>query len=119
MDVEKLQKLAELKEKGVLSEEEFAAAKEKLLNEPASHAPAGGEVVRVKVVDVDADKKSRFVTILLCIFLGVFGIHRFYTNSPFIGLFYLLTGGLLGFGVIYDLILLVFGCYKTGNGDVV
>lgn len=41
MDIEKLQKLAELKEKGVLSEEEFAAAKEKLLNEPA---PADGEI---------------------------------------------------------------------------
>ncbi len=116
MDIEKLQKLAELKEKGVLSEEEFAAAKEKLLNEPA---PADGEIVRVKVVDIDSGKKSRFVTILLCIFLGLFGIHRFYTNSPFIGLFYLLTGGVLGFGVIYDLILLVFGCYKTGNGTVV
>lgn len=116
MDIEKLQKLAELKEKGVLSEEEFAAAKEKLLNEPA---PADGEIVRVKVVDIDSGKKSRFVTILLCIFLGLFSIHRFYTNSPFIGLFYLLTGGVLGFGVIYDLILLVFGCYKTGNGTVV
>ncbi|MGB3211889.1 MAG: NINE protein [Desulforhopalus sp.] len=40
---------------------------------------------------------------LLLAFLGLFGIHRMYMGKWVTGLIYLLTGGLLGFGYIYDL----------------
>ena len=40
---------------------------------------------------------------LLHFFLGFFGIHRFYLGKPLTGILYLLTGGLLGVGWIYDL----------------
>jgi len=40
---------------------------------------------------------------LLLIFLGVFGIHRFYMGKIWTGVLYLLTGGLFGIGVIYDI----------------
>jgi TM2 domain-containing membrane protein YozV len=36
-------------------------------------------------------------------FFGVFGIHRFYLGKWLTGLVYLCTGGLFGFGVLYDL----------------
>jgi TM2 domain-containing membrane protein YozV len=39
---------------------------------------------------------------LLLTFLGIFGIHRMYMNKWFTGIIYLLTGGLLGFGYLYD-----------------
>jgi TM2 domain-containing membrane protein YozV len=39
---------------------------------------------------------------LLLTFLGVFGIHRFYMGKWFTGILYLLTGGLLLIGYIYD-----------------
>lgn len=39
---------------------------------------------------------------LLLVFLGVFGIHRFYMGKWVSGLVYLLTGGLLLIGIIYD-----------------
>lgn len=39
---------------------------------------------------------------LLHAFLGVFGIHRFYLGRWLSGLVWLLTGGLLGLGYIYD-----------------
>ena len=43
------------------------------------------------------------VSWLLLAFLGLFGIHRMYMGKWITGLVYLLTGGLLGIGYIYDL----------------
>ncbi|UCD65843.1 MAG: TM2 domain-containing protein [Deltaproteobacteria bacterium] len=39
---------------------------------------------------------------LLLTFLGIFGIHRMYMSKWFTGILFLLTGGLLGFGYLYD-----------------
>ena len=39
---------------------------------------------------------------LLLTFLGIFGIHRMYMDKWLTGIIYLLTGGLLGFGYLYD-----------------
>ena len=39
---------------------------------------------------------------VLLTFLGLFGIHRMYMGKWISGILYLLTGGILGIGVIYD-----------------
>ena len=39
---------------------------------------------------------------ILLTFLGTFGIHRFYMGKWLTGLLYLLSGGLLLLGVLYD-----------------
>ena len=39
---------------------------------------------------------------ILLTFLGIFGLHRFYMGKWVTGLVYLLSAGLLGFGVLYD-----------------
>jgi TM2 domain-containing membrane protein YozV len=39
---------------------------------------------------------------MLLTFLGLFGLHRMYMGKWFTGILYLLTGGLLGFGYLYD-----------------
>jgi TM2 domain-containing membrane protein YozV len=40
---------------------------------------------------------------VLLTFLGILGIHRFYMKKWISGFVYLLTGGLLGIGLLYDL----------------
>jgi TM2 domain-containing membrane protein YozV len=40
---------------------------------------------------------------VLLTFLGVLGIHRFYMGKWISGFVYLLTGGILGIGLLYDL----------------
>jgi len=42
------------------------------------------------------------LTWILLTFLGIFGVHRMYMGKWLTGLLYLLTGGLLGIGIIYD-----------------
>jgi TM2 domain-containing membrane protein YozV len=39
---------------------------------------------------------------VLLTFLGIFGVHRMYMGKWFTGILYLITGGLLGFGFLYD-----------------
>jgi TM2 domain-containing membrane protein YozV len=43
---------------------------------------------------------------ILLVFLGPLGIHRFYQGKILTGLLYLVTGGLLGIGWLYDLLTL-------------
>lgn len=52
--------------------------------------------------------KNKWVAVLLCLFLGVFGVHRFYEGKIGTGLLYLFTLGLGGVGVLVDFIILLF-----------
>ena len=55
--------------------------------------------------------KSRLAAFLLCFFLGFLGVHRFYVGKVGTGILYMLTGGLLGIGVIFDLFMILFGSF--------
>ena len=50
--------------------------------------------------------------LLLCIFLGEFGIHRFYVGKIGTGILYLFTLGLFGVGWIVDIILIAAGAFR-------
>ena len=58
-----------------------------------------------------ASAKSQVSALLLCIFLGLFGAHRFYVGKTGTGLLYLFTGGLLGVGWIVDIFVIAAGCF--------
>ena len=47
--------------------------------------------------------KSKMVTLALCLFVGYLGAHRFYLGKCITGLVYLLSGGLVGVRLLYDL----------------
>lgn len=52
--------------------------------------------------------KNKWVAFFLCLFLGYLGVHKFYEGRILLGMVYLLTFGLLGVGVIWDLVVLFF-----------
>ena len=53
-------------------------------------------------------EKNKWVALLLCIFLGYFGAHKFYEGKILLGIVYLFTFGLFGIGWFIDCILLLF-----------
>ncbi len=59
---------------------------------------------------------KRLVALLLCLFLGVFGAHRFYVGKIGTGVLWLFTLGLLGIGYLFDLILIIAGEFKDADG---
>lgn len=54
-----------------------------------------------------ARMKDKWVALLLCIFLGCFGAHKFYEGKVGLGILYLFTLGLFGIGAIVDFIVLL------------
>lgn len=59
--------------------------------------------------DVIAGKpKDKWVSLILCLFVGLLGVHKFYEGKVKMGFLYLFTFGLLGIGWIVDCISLLY-----------
>ncbi len=65
---------------------------------------------------LQSQQKDWLTTLLLCIFLGWLGIHRFYTGHTVIGVIQLLTLGGCGIWVLVDFIMILTNSYRDSNG---
>lgn len=63
--------------------------------------------------------KSRTVALLLAIFLGVLGVHRFYLGKVGTGFLWLFTCGVSGIGWIVDIITIACGSARDCYGAAV
>ena len=61
-------------------------------------------------------EKSFVATLLLCVLLGVFGVHRFYVGKVGTGIIQLLTLGGLGIWALVDLIMIATQTFKDSDG---
>ncbi len=68
---------------------------------------------------VGKSEKGFVPTILLCLFLGVFGVHRFYVGKVGTGVIQLLTLGGLGIWSFIDLIMIIVGNFTDSEGKVI
>ena len=116
--------LGELKEKGILNEEEFNAEKVKVLNgssfvqpRPAPNAEPQGSQQPIIINNANSDlnatcagmnAKNKWIALLLCVVLGVVGAHKFYEGKILFGIVYLCTAGLFGVGVLVDFFVILF-----------
>jgi len=50
------------------------------------------------------DKRT---SLLLCVFLGIFGAHKFYEGRFGMGFLYFFTAGFMGIAVLVDIIVLI------------
>lgn len=114
-----LLKLNELKEKGILTESEFQREKDKILSGKVPHrpseAPASSNTPVVinntntnTNINVLANGKNKWAAFFLCLLFGWLGAHKFYEGKILLGIAYMLTLGVFGVGVLFDLVSLLF-----------
>lgn len=83
-----------------------------VINNVVNQQVGGSGVTYVKSIS----PQSKMVALLLCIFLGYFGVHQFYVGKVGKGILYFFTMGLFGFGWFIDIILILCGSFKDSNG---
>jgi len=64
----------------------------------------------------DYSDRSRLVALLLCWFLGIVGVHRFYVGKIGTGILMILTLGGLTIWTFVDLILILLGVFRDDRG---
>lgn len=69
--------------------------------------------------DPSVSDKSWLATLLICFFVGGFGIHRFYVGKVGTGLLWLFTFGLCGIGTLVDFIMILCKSFKDNEGKLI
>ncbi len=70
----------------------------------------------MKGVRYGVSDKSRIVALLLCFFLGIWGVHYFYVGKKGMGVVYIFTFGLFGIGILVDMIRIACGTFRDSYG---
>ena len=68
---------------------------------------------------VQKTDKEWLVVLLLCFFLGSFGIHRFYVGKTGTAILQLLTCGGCGIWALIDFIMIIVGKFTDADGNVI
>lgn len=81
------------------------------------------QTAQISVSPTDSNSKpseNKWLTcLLLCLFLGGFGVHRFYTGHTAIGVIQLLTLGGCGIWALVDLFIILTGSFKDNMGNII
>jgi TM2 domain-containing membrane protein YozV len=65
---------------------------------------------------MEKSEKGFVPTLLLCFFLGGFGVHRFYAGKVGTGILMLFTLGGFGIWTIIDFVIIACGSFKDSKG---
>ena len=79
-----------------------------------SHPPPG-----IVVASSDRSDRQWTIAVILAVFLGYFGAHRFYEGRIVLGVLLLLTGGGFIVGWVVDALIVLFGKSQDDQGRYV
>lgn len=65
------------------------------------------------------ESKNWLTTLLLCIFLGGFGAHRFYAGKMGTAILMLVTCGGCGIWTLIDLVMIIMGKFTDKDGNAI
>ncbi len=84
------------------------------------YCPKCGNKLKIeKEIEYVAKSESNWIAaLLLCVFLGGLGVHRFYVGKVGTGILMLLTCGGCGIWTIIDLIIIATGSFTDSDGMV-
>ena len=92
-----------------------------LINIKAEICPKCGVRQQLLATPLSAEiveQRNKWITcLLLCWFLGVLGIHRFYSGHTALGVLQVLTLGGCGIWALIDFIIIVSGNFKDAQGN--
>lgn len=71
---------------------------------------------KVNVINPNKSDKDWLTTLLLCLFFGGLGVHRFYTGHMGTAIIQLLTCGGCGIWTLIDFITIAIGNFKDAEG---
>ena len=83
---------------------------------PPNYGGYAGSINSGYPVNSMVSSKSKTITLLLCIFLGILGAHRFYVGRYGLGVLYLFTLGIFGIGWLVDIVLTLLDKLKDRYG---
>ena len=75
------------------------------------------DFVSPKEREEERSEKNYLVTLLLCVFLGTFGVHRFYAGKIGTGVLMLLIFGGFWIWNFIDFVVIIAGSFKDGDGN--
>jgi TM2 domain-containing membrane protein YozV len=64
-------------------------------------------------------EKRKLPAFLLCLFFGIFGVHRFYVGKVATGVLQLVTVGGLGLWTLLDLLVILLGGFTDKEGRLI
>ena len=78
-----------------------------IINNSASSSASAMASATTRNYTIPKKPKNKWTAFLLCLFFGYLGVHKFYEGKAGMGILYLLTFGLFGFGWLIDCIIIL------------